>query len=98
MILCVPVRCNDRIIGALGGSYNVTALSQMLFNDIFDDAGYSLIVTKEGEIIAYDGEPSYHKITYGDNFFDFYKDRTLLSKNSLVNVKKRFFSRQRWTD
>ena len=88
VILCVPVRCNDRIIGALGGSYNVTALSQMLFNDIFDDAGYSLIVTKEGEIIAYDGEPSYHKITYGDNFFDFYKDRTLLSKNSLVNVKK----------
>ena len=46
--------------------------------------------TKEGEIIAYDGEPSYHKITYGDNFFDFYKDRTLLSKNSLVNVKKDF--------
>lgn len=90
VILCVPVRCNDRIIGALGGSYNVTALSQMLFNDIFDDAGYSLIVTKEGEIIAYDGEPSYHKITYGDNFFDFYKDRTLLSKNSLVNVKKDF--------
>ena len=64
----------------------MTALSQMLFNDIFDDAGYSLIVTKEGEIIAYDGEPSYHKITYGDNFFDFYKDRTLLSKNSLVNI------------
>lgn len=90
VILCVPVRCNGRIIGALGGSYNVTALSQMLFNDIFDDAGYSLIVTKEGEIIAYDGEPSYHKITYGDNFFDFYKDRTLLSKNSLVNVKKDF--------
>lgn len=90
VILCVPVRCNDRIIGALGGSYNVTALSQMLFNDIFDDAGYSLIVTKEGDIIAYDGEPSYHKITYGDNFFDFYKDRTLLSKNSLVNVKKDF--------
>lgn len=68
----------------------MTALSQMLFNDIFDDAGYSLIVTKEGEIIAYDGEPSYHKITYGDNFFDFYKDRTLLSNNSLVNVKKDF--------
>ena len=90
VILCVPVRCNDRIIGALGGSYNVTALSQMLFNDIFDDAGYSLIVTKEGEIIAYNGEPSYYKITYGDNFFDFYKDRTLLSKNSLVNVKKDF--------
>ena len=90
VILCVPVRCNGRIIGVLGGSYNVTALSQMLFNDIFDVSGYSLIVTKEGDIIAYNGEPSYHKITYGDNFFDFYKDRTLLSKNSLVNVKEDF--------
>ena len=92
VILGVPVRRNGRIIGVLGGSYNVTALSQMLFNDVFDDAGYSLIVTKEGEIIAYDGEPSYYKITYGDNFFNFYKDRTLLSQNSLVNVKEDFLS------
>ena len=38
VILCVPVRCNGRIIGALGGSYNVPALSQMLFNDIFQPA------------------------------------------------------------
>lgn len=90
VILCVPVRCNGRIIGVLGGSYNMTTLSQMLFNDVFDDAGYTLIVTKEGDIIAYNGEPSYYKITYGDNFFDFYKDRTLLSKNSLVNVKEDF--------
>lgn len=97
VILCVPVRCNDRIIGALGGSYNVTALSQMLFNDIFDDAGYSLIVTKEGEIIAYDGEPSYHKITYGDNFFDFIKTEHFCPKFS-CKCQKRFFSRQRWTD
>ena len=90
VILGVPVRRDGKIIGILGGSYNVTALSKMLFNDVFDDAGYSLIVTKEGEIIAYDGEPSYYKITYGDNFFDFYKSRTLLSKNSLENAKEDF--------
>ena len=64
----------------------MTALSQMLFNDIFDDAGYSLIVTKEGEIIAYDGEPSYHKITYGDNFFDFYK--AMLPVKDINHCKK----------
>ena len=88
VVLGVPVRRDGKIIGVLGGSYNITALSQMLFNDVFDDAGYSLIVTKEGEIIAYDDEPSY----YGDNFFDYYKSRTLLNNNSLQNVKTDFLN------
>ena len=92
VILSVPIRHNGRVAAVLGGSYNITTLSRMLFNDVFNDAGYSLIVTKEGEIIAYDGEPSYYKITYGDNFFNFYKDRTLLSENSLKNVKEDFYA------
>lgn len=44
------------MIGVLGGSYNVTALSRMLFNDFFEDVGYTLITTSDGEIIAYDGD------------------------------------------
>ena len=90
VILGVPVRRNGRIVGALGGSYNVSALSQMLFNDVFDDAGYSLIVTKEGESIAYDGEPSYYKISYGDNFFKYYESRTFLNNTTLQSVKTDF--------
>lgn len=90
VILGVPVCRDGKVIGVLGGSYNVSALSRMLFNDVFDNAGYSLIVTKEGEIIVYDGEPSYRKISYGDNFFKFYEDRTLLTSNTLQNVKADF--------
>ena len=39
VILGVPVWKNGKVIGVLGGSYNVTALSRMLFNDFFEDVG-----------------------------------------------------------
>lgn len=45
VILGVPVWKNGKVIGVLGGSYNVTALSRMLFNDFFEDVGYTLITT-----------------------------------------------------
>lgn len=90
VVLGVPVWMNGKVAGVLGGSYNVTTLSRMLFNDFFDGVGYSLITTSDGEIIAYDGDPSYHKITYGDNFFEFYKEKTLLGGSSLKDVREDF--------
>ena len=76
VILGVPVYQNGNVIAVLGGSYNVTALSRMLFNDVFDNSGYSLIVNQLGEIIAYDGDPAYHK--------------NLLSNATLQNVRQDF--------
>ena len=90
VILGVPVWKNGKVIGVLGGSYNVTALSRMLFNDFFEDVGYTLITTSDGEIIAYDGDFAYHEIEYGDNFFGFYDDQTLIFDSSLTEVKKDF--------
>ena len=92
VVLGVPIWKEGKVEGVLGGSYNVTTLSRMLFNDFFDGVGYTLICTGDGEIIAYDGDPSYHKITYGDNFFEFYKGKTLLGGASLENVKEDFLS------
>ena len=62
----------------------------MLFNDFFEDVGYTLITTSDGEIIAYDGDFAYHEIEYGDNFFEFYDDQTLIFDSSLTEVKKDF--------
>lgn len=90
VILGIPVYQNGNVIAVLGGSYNVTALNRMLFNDVFDNSGYSLIVNQNGEIIAYDGDPAYHKITYGDNFFKFYERKNLLSNATLQNVRQDF--------
>lgn len=39
VVLGVPVYKDHKVIGVLGGSCNVTALSHMLFNDLFDGAG-----------------------------------------------------------
>lgn len=90
VILGVPVYHNGNIIAVLGGSYNVTALSRMLFNDVFDDSGYSLIINQNGEIIAYDGDPAYHNITYGDNFFKFHERQNLLSDDTLKKIRLDF--------
>ena len=90
VVLGVPVWKDEEVIGILCGSYNVTSLSRMLFNDFFEDVGYTLITTGYGEIIAYDGDSTYHKITYGDNFFGFYNNQTMLGGSSLGKVKKDF--------
>ena len=90
VILGVPVYQNGNIIAVLGGSYNVTALSRMLFNDVFDDSGYSLIINQNGEIIAYDGDSAYRKITYGDNFFKFHERQNLLSDDTLKKIWQDF--------
>ena len=90
VVLSVPIKRDEVVVGVLGASYNVTALSRLMFNDTFDGIGYSLIVTQDGEIIAYDGEPSYHKISYGDNFFEFYGDKKIMENISLLDVQKDF--------
>ena len=90
VILGVPVYQNGNIIAVLGGSYNVTALSRMLFNNVFDDSGYSLIINQNGEIIAYDGDSAYRKITYGDNFFKFHERQNLLSDDTLKKIQQDF--------
>ena len=90
VVLGVPVWKDEEVIGILCGSYNVTSLSRMLFNDFFEDVGYTLITNGYGEIIAYDGDSTYHKITYGDNFFGFYDNQTMLGGSSLGKVKKDF--------
>lgn len=40
VILAVPIYRNGQVTGALGASYNVGALNQMLFDDIYDGIGF----------------------------------------------------------
>lgn len=53
VVLGVPVyNSKHKVIGALGCSYDVTALSRMLFEDLFNGQGCSMIIAQSGEIIA----------------------------------------------
>lgn len=90
IVLAVPVKKDDHVIGVLAGSYDVTSLSRMLLNDLFDGDGYSLIVNSDGEIVGFDGTGAYRKLTYGDNFFMYYSEKVLTGEDSLEKVHTDF--------
>lgn len=90
VVLGVPVFHEDEVIGILCGSCNVGELSQMLFDDLFSGNGYSLIVTKEGKIVAHTGEPVDHKLSYGEDIFTFYESKTTREGHSIGEVKQNF--------
>ena len=85
VVLGVPVYHNKKVIGILGGSYDVTALSRMLFEDLFDGKGCSMIIAQSGEVIAFEGDSSYWNIDYRDNFFK-YCNKWMIKDN--VTAKK----------
>lgn len=85
VVLGVPVYHDKKVIGVLGGSYDVTALSRMLFEDLFDGKGCSMIIAQSGEVIAFEGDTSYWNIDYRDNFFK-YCNKWIIKDN--VTAKK----------
>lgn len=96
VVLGVPVRNEDqKVIGILGGSYNVTELSHMLFDDLFNGEGDTLIVSHTGEIIAYeDGSGDKKQIAYGDNLFSYYAEKNKSEEDTLAKVQDDFLANQ----
>lgn len=90
VILGVPVSHNGKIIGLLGASYNVTTLNHLMFDDLFDGKGFCIIINENGDIISLDGNSTCQKITYDDNFFDFYSQWSIRGKDSLQAIRDAF--------
>lgn len=91
VVLSVPVfNKNKEIIGALGGSYDVGALSHVLFDDIYDGEGYSLILTEEGDIITYDNSNGEKKIESYENIFKYYDKINALNEIDKAKMMKDF--------
>lgn len=71
VILSVPIYKNNQVVGVVGGSYNVTKLGNMLFDDLFDEQGKSFIVDQDGNLITRDKKyEKKHNIKTIDNLFD----------------------------
>lgn len=81
IVQAVPVIQNDTVIGVLGGSCNVTNLSHLLFDDLFNGNGYSLIMDSEGTIITCDESDVFLQ---GDSFFDHFSSSIQQETNSLL--------------
>lgn len=96
VVLGVPVYNSDKeITGILGGSYNVTELSHMLFDDLFNGEGDTLIVSHTGKIIAYeDGTGDKKQIEYGDNLFTYYSEKNKRKEDTLAKVQDDFLAGQ----
>lgn len=88
VILAVPIYKDGRVKGALGASYNVGALNQMLFDDIYDGVGFSMIMDASGKIISCDSGKSYRKIGINDNVYDFYVKSGEVSKEDMAKARK----------
>ena len=88
VILAVPIYKDGSVIGVLAGSYNVGALNQMLFDDIYDGVGFSLIMDASGRIISCDSGKSYRKIKINDNVFKFYVASGEVSKKDMESARQ----------
>lgn len=78
VILSVPIYKNNQVIGVFGGSYNVTKLGNMLFDDLFDGRGKCFIVDKDGNLITRDNPfAKKYKIQSVNNLFNFCKQKKL---------------------
>lgn len=91
VVLGVPVyNSKHKVIGALGGSYDVTALSRMLFEDLFNGQGCSMIIAQSGEIIAFEGDTSYWNLDYRDNFYKCCCKWIIKDKVTVKKIKQDF--------
>ena len=88
VILAVPIYKDGKVHGILGASYNVGALNQMLFDDIYDGVGFSMIIDSSGRIISCDSGKSYRKIGINDNVYDFYVKSGEVSRKDMVQARK----------
>ena len=107
IILCVPVIQAGKTVGVLGGSYNLKALSDLLFEDIFDANGSFLVINPEGETVFCKGENAPFYVNTGDNLFSAYERKNFRVieaggqpledlKNQESGITKIARSRDRW--
>ena len=87
VVLGVPVYKDGEVIGVLGGSYNVSAISQMLFENLFGKKGNILILSSSGKVISCDDTSNKSiKIAKESNLFEYYKKENLHKKISQVEA------------
>lgn len=90
VIMGVPIYREEKVTGVLAGSCDVTALSHMLFDDLYDGQGYPFIVTEKGEVVSLDQNQFYSDIAAMDNFFDYCADLNFLNRGSLEDTRLDF--------
>lgn len=95
VIMAVPIFKSEEVIGGLCISYELEGFAKLFFEDIFEGAGYSLIVNQDGMIIALYGNEKYMKVTIDQNFFEYFGSKEIQEGRSIEDVKEAFQNQQR---
>lgn len=90
VVLSVPVPHNNSVIGVLCASYDVSALSHIMFQDFFDGKGICIIIDESGKIVTMDDTSKIARIQNADNFFDFYGSWDFYGNDSLDQIHQAF--------
>lgn len=89
VVLSVPIYNEQgQVIGVLGGAYDVIRLSEVLFEDIYDGHGYSVIITGAGQLVSID--ESKRHAGRGKTFFEYYGEYTYKNDSSIDTIKEDF--------
>lgn len=95
VVISVPIIKKGKVAGLLSASYNLTTLSRMLFEDIYDGEGYCVISTVDGKAIALSVDDTDHVVLNEKNLFDFYEQFEYAgSKKKFEAVKDDFKNRR----
>lgn len=94
VILAVPVVRDGEVIGVLGGSYDVSALSHMIFEGMYDDSGYALIVNAEGKVVACDPTAQTGSLSANEDFFEYCQTLVYTGKDTADRLIEDLSSRQ----
>lgn len=93
VVLSVPIYNGDTIVGVLGGSYRVNMLQNLLFEDIYEGAGYAMIMTDDGQHVICSGNRELCPMAEEDNFLE-YIHRTSAAQPELADQIEQDFDEQ----
>ena len=94
VVLGVPIIKDEEVIGVLGGSYNVSALGELLFEDIYGGEGAFAIITKEGTAVACDADSCFQSMNEKDGgFFQCFQEKD--GREELAEQVRKDFEQQK---
>ena len=90
IVLGVPIRSGGEIRGVLGGAFSVDELKQILFQNMYDGEGFSVIVTESGDIVYQEDSRDYRGLAPEDNFFEYYEKLWIYEDSKISDVSEDF--------
>ncbi len=96
VVLSVPIYSGESVVGVLGGSYDIHALGDLLFNELYEGTGQFLIVAQEdGSVISQSGTEIFELET-DSSIFNMHKEYRTVTVSTEDGTEK--YSVSNWKE